>query len=92
MADIRPIIGLEIHVQLKTRTKLFCSCPVQFAAEPNSLTCPVCLGLPGALPVMNAAAVELSIKAGLALNCEISPFSKWDRKSYYYPDMPSTLR
>ena len=89
---IRPIIGLEIHVQLATRTKLFCGCPLAFAAEPNSLTCPVCLGLPGALPVMNRAAVELAVKAGLALNCQISAFSKWDRKSYYYPDMPKNYQ
>ena len=90
--DIRPIIGLEIHVQLATRTKLFCGCPIQFGAEPNSLVCPVCLGLPGALPVMNRAAVDLAVKAGIALNCQISAFSKWDRKSYYYPDMPKNYQ
>jgi aspartyl-tRNA(Asn)/glutamyl-tRNA(Gln) amidotransferase subunit B len=88
----RPIIGLEIHVQLATRTKMFCRCPVEFAAEPNSLTCPVCLGLPGALPVMNRQAVDFAIKAGLALGCQIAPFTKWDRKSYYYPDMPKNYQ
>ncbi len=90
--QIRPIIGLEIHVQLATRTKLFCSCAVEFAAEPNSRVCPVCLGMPGALPVMNRAAVELALKAGMALNCRIAPLAAWDRKSYYYPDMPKNYQ
>lgn len=88
----RPIIGLEIHVQLRTHTKMFCACAVRFAAEPNSLVCPVCMGLPGALPVMNETAVNLSRRAGVALNCRIAPFSKWDRKSYYYPDMPKNYQ
>lgn len=90
--EIRPIIGLEIHVQLRTRTKLFCGCTLAFAAEPNSHVCPVCMGLPGALPVMNRAAYEHSIRAGVALNCRIAPFSKWDRKSYFYPDMPKNYQ
>jgi len=90
--QVRPIIGLEIHVQLATRTKMFCACPVEFAAEPNSRVCPVCLGLPGALPVMNRAAVEHALTAGLALNCRINSFSKWDRKGYYYPDLPKNYQ
>jgi aspartyl-tRNA(Asn)/glutamyl-tRNA(Gln) amidotransferase subunit B len=88
----RTIIGMEIHVQLATRTKLFCGCELAFAAEPNSRTCPVCLGLPGVLPVMNQEAVRLAVIAGLALNCKIARFSKWDRKSYYYPDLPKNYQ
>jgi aspartyl-tRNA(Asn)/glutamyl-tRNA(Gln) amidotransferase subunit B len=82
------IIGLEVHVQLATRTKLFCRCPTTFGAPPNTQTCPVCIGLPGALPVMNRAAYRLAVQAALALNCHIPRFTKWDRKNYYYPDLP----
>ena len=82
------IIGLEVHVQLDTRTKLFCGCSTAFGAEPNTQTCPVCIGLPGSLPVMNRRAFELSLRTAAALNCEIAPFTKWDRKQYYYPDLP----
>jgi aspartyl-tRNA(Asn)/glutamyl-tRNA(Gln) amidotransferase subunit B len=88
----RPIIGLEIHVQLATRTKLFCSCPLEFGAEPNSRVCPVCLGMPGVLPVMNELAYEYSVRTALALNCKIAGHTKWDRKSYYYPDLPKNYQ
>jgi aspartyl-tRNA(Asn)/glutamyl-tRNA(Gln) amidotransferase subunit B len=82
------IIGLEVHVQLATKSKLFCRCSTQFGAEPNTQTCPVCIGLPGSLPVMNREAYELALKTALAINCEIPKFTKWDRKQYYYPDLP----
>jgi aspartyl-tRNA(Asn)/glutamyl-tRNA(Gln) amidotransferase subunit B len=82
------VVGLEVHVQLKTNTKLFCRCPTTFGQPPNTQTCPVCLGLPGSLPVMNRHAFELSMKTALALNCTIPHFTKWDRKNYFYPDLP----
>jgi len=82
------IIGLEVHVQLLTESKMFCACSTKFGEPPNTLTCPVCIGMPGTLPVMNRKAYELSVKAALALNCQISRFTKWDRKNYYYPDLP----
>ncbi len=82
------VIGLEVHAQLKTNSKLFCSCSTKFGAEPNANTCPVCMGYPGVLPVLNAQAVEYAIKAGLALGCEIDLNSKFDRKQYFYPDLP----
>ncbi|HOO77366.1 MAG TPA: Asp-tRNA(Asn)/Glu-tRNA(Gln) amidotransferase subunit GatB [bacterium] len=86
------VIGLEVHVQLKTESKLFCSCPVGWGGEPNSRVCPVCLGLPGVLPVLNRRAVELAVRAGLALNCRTASFSKFDRKNYYYPDLPKAYQ
>ncbi len=86
--DYTTIIGLEVHVQLQTKTKLFCGCPTTFGGPPNTQVCPVCLGLPGSLPVMNRHAFELAIRAALALDCTIAPFTKWDRKNYYYPDLP----
>ena len=89
---IQPIIGLEIHVQLATRTKLFCGCALEFGATPNSRVCPVCLGMPGVLPVMNRLAFEYSVRTALALNCDIARFTKWDRKSYYYPDLPKNYQ
>jgi aspartyl-tRNA(Asn)/glutamyl-tRNA(Gln) amidotransferase subunit B len=83
------VIGLEVHVQLQTRTKIFCGCSAAFNPDqPNVQTCPVCLGLPGSLPVLNERALHLAIKAALALNCRIAPFTKWDRKQYFYPDLP----
>jgi aspartyl-tRNA(Asn)/glutamyl-tRNA(Gln) amidotransferase subunit B len=86
------VIGLEVHVQLLTRTKLFCGCSTEFGLPPNSATCPVCCGLPGSLPVMNRHAFELALKAALALNCQIASFTKWDRKNYYYPDLPKNYQ
>ncbi len=82
------VIGLEVHVQLDTATKLFCGCATTFGAPPNVQVCPVCLGHPGSLPVINERAVELAIRTGLALNCEIASVTKWDRKNYFYPDLP----
>ncbi len=82
------IIGLEIHVQLQTESKLFCGCSTKFGAPPNTQTCPVCIGMPGVLPVMNRRAFELSLRTALAINCSIARFTKWDRKNYYYPDLP----
>ncbi|MDX9871571.1 MAG: Asp-tRNA(Asn)/Glu-tRNA(Gln) amidotransferase subunit GatB [Clostridia bacterium] len=86
------VIGLEIHVELKTATKIFCSCPNEFGGEANTKVCPVCLGLPGVLPVFNKRVLEYAVKAGLALNCEIASFSKFDRKNYYYPDLPKNYQ
>src|SRR5205814_3338671 len=93
------VVGLEVHVPLLTRTKLFCGCKNQFGLPPNSATCPVCLGLPGSLPVMNERAFRLALKAALALNCQIANhpgqprgFTKWDRKNYYYPDLPKNYQ
>lgn len=86
------IVGLEIHVQLKTATKMFCSCELAFGEEPNTRVCPVCIGMPGVMPVMNKKAYEYSVLAALALNCDIPAFTKWDRKSYYYPDLPKNYQ
>ena len=85
-------IGLEVHVQLKTRSKMFCACPVQFGAAPNTHTCPICLGLPGALPVMNHEALRMTVLTGLMLGCDIAPVCKFDRKNYFYPDMPKNYQ
>jgi aspartyl-tRNA(Asn)/glutamyl-tRNA(Gln) amidotransferase subunit B len=91
-ADWEPVIGLEIHVQLNTETKMFCACENRFGADPNTLTCPLCLGHPGVLPVINQAAVEKAIQIGLALDCEIAPVSQFHRKNYFYPDSPKAYQ
>jgi aspartyl-tRNA(Asn)/glutamyl-tRNA(Gln) amidotransferase subunit B len=85
-------MGLEVHVELNTNSKMFCGCATVFGAEPNTQTCPVCLGLPGSLPVVNATAIESAIKIGLALNCKVAPFSRFARKNYFYPDMPKNYQ
>ncbi len=90
--EYKVLVGLEIHVQLCTKSKMFCGCAVQFGAAPNSRVCPVCLGMPGVLPVMNGQAVEYAVLTALALNCKIAEFTKWDRKSYYYPDLPKNYQ
>lgn len=86
------VCGVETHVEMATKTKIFCSCSTKFGAEPNTQVCPVCLGFPGVLPVLNKEVVNLAIKAGIALNCEIAAFSKFDRKNYYYPDLPKNYQ
>ncbi len=86
--DYEVVIGLEVHSELSTKTKIFCSCPTKFGAEPNTQTCPICMAMPGTLPVLNEKVVEYAVKAGLATNCEISRDSKNDRKNYFYPDLP----
>jgi aspartyl-tRNA(Asn)/glutamyl-tRNA(Gln) amidotransferase subunit B len=88
LTKYEPVIGLEVHVQLGTKTKIFCSCPVEFGAPPNTNVCPVCLGLPGALPVLSRQAVELAIGAAIALHCKVNSFSRFARKNYFYPDLP----
>jgi aspartyl-tRNA(Asn)/glutamyl-tRNA(Gln) amidotransferase subunit B len=92
MSDYTTIVGLEVHVQLATASKLFCGCSTKFGAEPNTQTCPVCIGLPGTLPVMNRHAFQLALKTAVALDCEIPPYTKWDRKQYYYPDLPKNYQ
>ncbi|MGN0452239.1 MAG: Asp-tRNA(Asn)/Glu-tRNA(Gln) amidotransferase subunit GatB [Ruminococcus sp.] len=90
--DYEMVIGLEVHVELKTKTKIFCSCSTAYGAAPNTQTCPVCMGLPGVLPVLNRKVVEYAVKAGLATNCTIAHFSKQDRKNYFYPDLPKAYQ
>ena len=92
VAKYEPVLGLEVHVELNTNSKMFCGCSTIFGAEPNTQTCPVCLALPGALPTVNEKAIESTIKIGLALNCSIAPFSRFARKNYFYPDMPKNFQ
>ena len=92
IAKYEPTLGLEVHVELNTKSKMFCGCATEFGAEPNTQTCPVCLGLPGSLPVVNKQAIESTILIGLALNCSIAPFSRFARKNYFYPDMPKNFQ
>ena len=92
MSEYEAVIGLEIHTELKTLSKMFCSCDASFGGEPNSKTCPVCLGLPGVLPVLNRKAVELAVRLAMAIDCEIAPYSIFHRKNYFYPDMPKNFQ
>jgi len=92
VAAFDPVLGLEVHVELNTVTKMFCGCPTAFGAEPNSQVCPVCLGLPGALPVLNERALESAVRIGLALNCRIASWCRFARKNYFYPDMPKNFQ
>ena len=86
------VVGLEVHTELKTKSKIFCGCSTEFGGDQNTHVCPVCLGLPGVLPVLNKKVVEYALRVGLALNCEIVKFNKFDRKNYYYPDLPKNFQ
>ena len=90
--DYELVIGIEVHAELSTKTKIFCSCPTTFGAAPNTQTCPICMAMPGTLPVLNKKVVEYAVKAGLATNCTISQDSKNDRKNYFYPDLPKAYQ
>lgn len=92
LKDYEMVIGLEVHVELKTKSKIFCACPTDFGAAPNTQCCPVCMGMPGTLPVLNGQVVDYAIKAGLATHCQIEPYSKQDRKNYFYPDLPKAYQ
>ena len=90
--NLETVIGLEIHAELNTKSKIFCNCSTKFGAEPNTNVCPICMGLPGTLPVMNQEVISKAMKAGLALNCTINEFNKMDRKNYFYPDLPKAYQ
>ena len=90
--DYEVVMGLEVHAELSTKTKIFCSCPTKFGAEPNTQVCPICMAMPGTLPKLNEKVVEYAVRAGLATNCEISRNSKNDRKNYFYPDLPKAYQ
>src|SRR4030043_15548 len=90
--DYQAVIGLEVHVHLKTKTKAFCGCSTEFGQEPNSQVCPVCLGLPGSLPVLNKTALDYAVKVALALSCQVQEYTKFDRKNYFYPDLPKNYQ
>ena len=92
MATYEMVIGLEVHVELATKTKIFCGCTTKFGGAPNTHTCPVCTGMPGTLPVANKKVVEFAVAAGLATNCEITRYNKFDRKNYFYPDLPKAYQ
>ena len=92
MKQYEMVIGLEVHVELATKTKIFCGCSTEFGKEPNTHTCPVCTGMPGSLPVLNKKVVEFALKAGLASNCRINQTCKFDRKNYFYPDNPQNYQ
>lgn len=92
LKDFEMVIGLEVHVELKTKSKIFCTCPTDFGAAPNTQCCPICMGMPGTLPVLNGQVVDYAIKAGLCTNCQIEPYSKQDRKNYFYPDLPKAYQ
>ncbi|MCX7917160.1 MAG: Asp-tRNA(Asn)/Glu-tRNA(Gln) amidotransferase GatCAB subunit B, partial [bacterium] len=92
MEEYEIIIGLEVHVELLTKTKMFCSCSTEFGAEPNSQICPICTGMPGVLPVINKRAIELAIKTGIVFNSNISKFCRFARKNYFYPDLPKNFQ
>ena len=92
MKQYEKVIGLEVHVELNTNTKIFCGCSTKFGAKPNSQTCPVCMAMPGTLPVLNEKVVKHAVAVGLATNCRISEFSRFDRKNYFYPDNPQNYQ
>ena len=92
IANYEMVIGLEVHVELKTATKIFCGCSTKFGVAPNTQCCPVCTGMPGSLPVLNGKVVEYAVKAGLATGCKIATYSKQDRKNYFYPDLPKAYQ